>query len=727
MIKKTPIVLFAIIILVSFLILFDSVFINNKTKKVISVENKTEKEINEMINHAKISYYEGELEKAIGIYLEILNYNSENDLALKNLYFINKELGNTRAAIEHLKKIIKINPESLYWKYNLGVSLYLNNQFLEAEEVLSDVYKKYHSIRMAIQMNQKDNTEVNNDLNDINISELLNEKEFSLLCYYLGQIYYKNQEYKLAEKRYIEGITTSSGQVLNYIGLADYYNFVNNYEKAINNYKTALKKDSSLSFIYSKLAKIYDSLENNSNAIYYWKRSLETNNNTTIAKKRIKKLEKENPELLIKEEEEKKKKRNNVNWVTVKNYSLEEFEIPQVRVGIVENVDKVSFQSGANFIIKDYNNELLLDGKAKAEYIIEYNNNVYNIYENEELIKSINSSKSIRMEIFDPTSTFFLYDILYGHGYFWAGTEDRQYRGKMEMYPVSEDKFHIINLLNLEEYLFSVVPAEMPAWWPDEAIKAQIIAARSYALSNFDRHKNEGYNLCDTVHCAAYNGVKSETSKTNQLIIDTLGEVAISNGRPITAVFSSNSGGYSENSNEIWGFENSYLQGANNMLESDYEFPLEPYKLEKWLISEPESFSNNRTFSGSNIYRWIKVLDSQYLSDKYNFNEIIDFVIDGRTIGGTVKKINIIGDNSNKIIKGDNIRSALGGLKSNRFVMDKIYDENNKLLKIIFYGSGWGHHVGMDQTGAAGMAANGYEYKDIIKHFYDDISIEKMY
>ncbi len=332
----------------------------------------------------------------------------------------------------------------------------------------------------------------------------------------------------------------------------------------------------------------------------------------------------------------------------------------------------------------------------------------------------------------DNTYPFLLYDMSYGQGYFWAGSEDRQYRGEIEMYPRSQGEFHIINIINLEEYLFSVVPAEMPAWWPDEALKAQTIAARSYALSHLGKHSKEGYDLCDTVHCAAYNGVKSETNKTNQLIIETMGEIAIYNNKPITAVFSSNSGGYSENSKEIWGNEYAYLSGANNMLDLKYNFPLEPYNIERWLVEEPESYSNISSYAGSNIYRWIKVLDDDFFTKKYNLDSLLDIIPIGRTNGGTVNKIIIKGIMDDGVerdieVKGDSIRSALGGLKSNRFVIEKFYNNNQILKRLIFYGSGWGHNVGMDQTGAAGMAQKNYSYKDIIDHFYKNTTIDKRY
>ena len=121
------------------------------------------------------------------------------------------------------------------------------------------------------------------------------------------------------------------------------------------------------------------------------------------------------------------------------------------------------------------------------------------------------------------------------------------------------------------------------------------------------------------------------------------------------------------------------------------------------------------------------MIDSAYLVDKYNLQELVDLIPLKRSIGGTVGEVIIKGKEREQVIKGDSIRSALGGLKSNRFILEKVYSEEGRIDKIIFYGSGWGHHVGMDQTAAAEMARREYTYKEIIEHFYQDSSIEKRY
>ena len=707
--KKKLLLVFTTGVLLGFSLVLINYFIFtpaiNSSQEVLSVlEELSTEEWDSLFVEAKREYYKGNLEKAINIYERLLNTTHDKREPLKNLYYICKEMGDYERSNYYLDFLLKEEKDNYYWKYKYGINLYLTGQREEARGILEEVYAHYR---------ERDSGE-------------LDKKELSILVYYLGQVYFAGGKVEEAENFYNQGIEIRPEQVLNYIGLAELYRYKEDYVKAIDYYLAALKRDSSLADFYPEIAKLYDKLGNNKEALYYWNRSRMTGHSTVLARKRIEEITKKHPEFVEEEKKVKDLERETIKWLRVRNYSIPEDTVPVIRVGIVDNVNKVSFKAGSDFEILDKNNNILMKGSRDLAYRIDFANGIFKIYQEETMIKTIHSKEALLIELIDNSYPILLYDISYGAGYFWAGTEDRQYRGIMELYPAGNNDFHIINILNMEEYLFSVVPAEMPAWWPDEAIKAQAIAARSYAMSNMGRHRSKGYDLCDTVHCAAYNGVRAETEKTNKLILETLGEVAVHGNKVINTVFSSNSGGFSDKSQEIWGNDYPYLQGANNLLDSSFQFPLEPYELERWLRTEPESFSRT-SFAGNNIYRWIKVIDSAYLVDKYNLQELVDLIPLKRSIGGTVGEVIIKGKEREQVIKGDSIRSALGGLKSNRFILEKVYSEEGRIDKIIFYGSGWGHHVGMDQTAAAEMARREYTYKEIIEHFYQDSSIEKRY
>ena len=333
--------------------------------------------------------------------------------------------------------------------------------------------------------------------------------------------------------------------------------------------------------------------------------------------------------------------------------------------------------------------------------------------------------------------------------------EDRYYRGYL-MFNAIGDKLIVINYLPLEEYLYGVLPKEMGFSFHIEALKAQGIAARTYAIKNFNKHIEEGYNLCDTSCCQAYGGMNVESSKTNEAVDDTKGMIITYNGYPIDAVYHSNSGGHTESAEEVWGGNLPYLKGI------------------------PDEFSKSYPNS-----RWQLKMNSKEIEDKlYNnsidVGKVMDIIILDTTSNGRVKELMIVGDKGNETISGNEFRTIIGTttLKSAFFTVskEKIYDkeikiysvDNNGQIKtinlndvniidgdgniksidgfssIITYrgvknidlettpvtlnftidGKGYGHGVGMSQWGAQGMAVYGYSFEEILKYYYNGIDIE---
>nr|WP_282550576.1 SpoIID/LytB domain-containing protein [Halonatronomonas betaini] len=298
----------------------------------------------------------------------------------------------------------------------------------------------------------------------------------------------------------------------------------------------------------------------------------------------------------------------------------------------------------------------------------------------------------------------------------------------MKISKTSPHNFNVINRVNLEEYLISVVPAEMPASWPQEALRAQAVAARSYAMFQIGRkHAADGYDLCATVHCAVYRGINSENDRTTQAVLATTGEVGKHNGQVIDAVFSANSGGHTEASGNVWGGEREYLQGVSTVSNNEYEFPLLPAELRDFLMTSPESYSGRSPFASRNAYRWTWELQLSDLIDNYDLGKIKDIEITERTPSGYIRSLDIIGENDRVSFSGDTIRSRLGGLRSNNFIINKSFDSDGYLERAVLFGAGWGHGVGFDQTASAGMATEGYNHRAIFTHFYDDVTIEEAY
>ena len=141
----------------------------------------------------------------------------------------------------------------------------------------------------------------------------------------------------------------------------------------------------------------------------------------------------------------------------------------------------------------------------------------------------------------------------------------KQYRG-MLTFAVANQKMTAVNIVALEEYLYGVVPAEMGKGYHAEALKAQAVAARTYAMTKLGAHKESGYELCDTTNCQVYKGCSVEAESTTNAVDATRGELACYDGKPIEAVFSASAGGYTENSENVWYAEVPYLRAVPELV-----------------------------------------------------------------------------------------------------------------------------------------------------------------
>ena len=332
--------------------------------------------------------------------------------------------------------------------------------------------------------------------------------------------------------------------------------------------------------------------------------------------------------------------------------------------------------------------------------------------------------------------------------------EDKRYRDFIKIQRESQSLL-VINLIDIEHYLYGVVPREMPASFPMEALKAQAVAARTYTLNNLNKHGSEGYNLCDTTHCQVYGGIDGEHTRTNEAVDATKGIVITYNGSIIDAVYHSNSGGHTEDSAEAWG---------------NY-FP--------YLIGVEDEFSKNQPNSD-----WSFTIESSALNNKLKNNgiyigDVVDLEIIETSPRGGVSKLKIVGTTGEEILNKGKIRQVLGNdeLKSTWFSIKRggpstsishVYaisgnsknsqkidpskaisiDKNNtksnvrnstvmgkdkrvKLIDIykensngfLIEGKGYGHGVGMSQWGAKKMAEDGYTYDEILKHYYTGVEI----
>lgn len=249
--------------------------------------------------------------------------------------------------------------------------------------------------------------------------------------------------------------------------------------------------------------------------------------------------------------------------------------------------------------------------------------------------------------------------------------------------------FNIINCLDLEDYLQSVVPSEMPSGWPLEALKAQAIAARSYALANLGKHGSAGYDLKDNIEDQAYSGVKSEADSTNEAVNATRGLVMRYDGKPICAYFHSCSGGSTERAEHVWHNSVPYLKAV---IDFDQNAPM---------YNWTKNYSITQTESGL----------------PKEIGSVLSITILGKSPSGRAKYILVNGTNGSRIISGEAARKYFN-LPSTNF--NVLPGESGYM----FAGKGFGHGLGLSQWGAKSLAENGYNAAQILCYYYDGISID---
>lgn len=279
--------------------------------------------------------------------------------------------------------------------------------------------------------------------------------------------------------------------------------------------------------------------------------------------------------------------------------------------------------------------------------------------------------------------------------------DGRRYRGALELRHRGGG-LTAVNIVPVDGYLRSVVPEEMPVDWPAEAIKAQSVAARSFALASRGRHASEGYDLCTTTHCQLYTGTAAEKSASNAAIKATRGEVLTYGGKPIEALFHTDSGGMTENSEDVWGSHVPYLRAAKDT----------PAKTMPW----------TKTISRADLER--KLAAKGHDIGKVRSIALSPLAIGraakDRTASGRVKTMTVKGTKGTATLSGTTWRSLLG-LKSTLF--------DAKLAKdmVTFTGYGSGHGLGISQWGAERMATRGASYADILHHYYTGTKLQQLY
>lgn len=272
-------------------------------------------------------------------------------------------------------------------------------------------------------------------------------------------------------------------------------------------------------------------------------------------------------------------------------------------------------------------------------------------------------------------------------GFVYIG--DRWYRGRTLVIPTDKG-LTAVNWVDIEEYLYSVLGGEMDARWPQEALQAQAIAARTYALYEREKQRsNRIYDVGDTPdRWQIYKGVISESGGTYKAVDATAGLVLTYKNQIILSVFHACSGGHTENVEDVWGNTLPYLRAVQDFDQN---------------ISE---------------CNWVKTFSSAQLGAMIpGVGNVKDMLPQAFSPFRSVKTLKIVGDKGTKVLQGEEVRTALK-LKSTRFSVSKQTDGS-----FVLQGLGYGHGLGMSQWGAYNLARRGVNHLQILGHYYQGVAL----
>lgn len=283
------------------------------------------------------------------------------------------------------------------------------------------------------------------------------------------------------------------------------------------------------------------------------------------------------------------------------------------------------------------------------------------------------------------------------------------YRGRFELSVAGENSFLAINEIALEEYLYQVVPSEMPFSWPLEALKAQAVAARTYAVAQviYSRQGARGFHVTDSTNSQVYNN-QPEAAPTTRAIRETAGQILVKEDETISSTYYySTSPGRVLDSKQAWQDTSALALEGNS----------------PW-------FRWRTTFSTSELAALLKPLFS------HDLGEVKGLEVAIRDSLGRVTSLRVVGTKGEGTINGElSIRSALRPsslrrlndtlgrqslLPSALFFLEDERDNQGKLQSVTLYGGGSGHNLGMSQWGAKGMAEADYDYVSILSKYYSE-------
>ena len=416
----------------------------------------------------------------------------------------------------------------------------------------------------------------------------------------------------------------------------------------------------------------------------------------------------------------------------------DDISLPEyVNIGLIygENAVSSANASADGFAVTDLYGSPLMSADGSTQLTVKNEGGAICIYEGYSLLFSYNGGI-----VLDPIGEY-------------ISLNGTQYRGSLK-FVADGSLLNVINVVDIDSYLYGVVPKEIGGQSHIEALKAQAVTARSYTARFIGKHKADGFDICNTVHCQVYGGVSAETIPANTAVDATSGIVAMYDGKVAELYYFASDGGATEDVENVWGStDHPYLKGVDDPYETDKATH------HKWSVTLSKD-EINEIFAG------------------YDLGDITDVSVEETSEKGAVTSLKVTGTKGSKTFKKSECRSAFAGktysqaytitknyanaietpkaitssgiisLPSTIYVLgsdgkviekkieevtvisksgvSKLVPDGGEVTSYTINGRGYGHLIGMSQWGARAMADQGFTYEEILCHYYTGIELTHL-
>ncbi|MCH7964774.1 MAG: SpoIID/LytB domain-containing protein [Bacteroidetes bacterium] len=444
-------------------------------------------------------------------------------------------------------------------------------------------------------------------------------------------------------------------------------------------------------------------------------------------------------------------------------------EEPLISVGILTE-KKIVFELHGNYMVAGSETYFrgIFSAEIKDNQIVCSNNS-----------DKIENTEEILFAPEDPHSeSFLIRDVIIGIDFHWQRKEKQRFNHSLKIIR-DGNKVVAINILPLENYIVSVISSEMSAKCSLQSLKSLSVVSRSWVLAQlekreteevveknlsinqpedelvkwYDREQHKNYDVCADDHCQRFQGItKVSTENAREAVTQTRGIVLLSEGKICDTRYSKSCGGITEDFENVW--ETVRVPYLTSKI--DYKYEPENFNIDfsneanarKWITGNPQSFCNTSDKvilsqilidydqETTNFFRWRVEYTQKELAaiikDKsgIDFGDILDLIPVERGSSARLIKLRIVGTKKSLTVgKELEIRRILSKnhLYSSAFMVDKIIGKNDMPKKFILHGAGWGHGVGLCQIGGAVMAEKGYQFDEILLHYFSNVTIKKIY